>query len=81
MDRPRDYSRGGHDQIWIAGAMGITPFMSWIRSLDGSFDRNVDFYYSVRRQADALYLDEIDAALRQHPTLHAKVVETDREVS
>jgi predicted ferric reductase len=74
-----DYSRGGHDQIWIAGGIGVTPFMSWIRSLDGSFDRNVDFYYSVRRQADALYLDEIDAALRQHPTLHAKVVETERE--
>jgi predicted ferric reductase len=54
-----DYSRGGQHQIWIAGGIGITPFMSWIRSLDGSFDRHVDFFYSVRRQADALYLDEI----------------------
>jgi predicted ferric reductase len=74
-----DYRRGGHDQIWIAGGIGITPFMSWIRSLDGSFDRSVDFYYSVRWQADALYLDEIDAAVRQHPSLHAKVVESERE--
>jgi predicted ferric reductase len=74
-----DYSRGGHDQIWIAGGIGITPFMNWIRSLDASFDRNVDFYYSIRRQTDALYLDEIDAALRQHPTLHVTIVETERE--
>jgi predicted ferric reductase len=74
-----DYSRGGRDQIWIAGGIGITPFMSWIRSSDGSFDRNVDFYYSIRRHADALYLDEIDAALRQHPTLHVTVVETERQ--
>ena len=73
-----DYRRGGHDQIWIAGGIGITPFMSWIRSLDDSFDRSVDFYYSVRRQADALYLDEIDAAARRHPTLHPNVVETER---
>jgi predicted ferric reductase len=74
-----DYRRGGHDQIWIAGGIGITPFMSWIRSLDGSFDRSVDFYYSVRRQTDALYLDEIDAASRQHPTFRTKVIETERE--
>jgi predicted ferric reductase len=74
-----DYTRGGQDQIWIAGGIGITPFMSWIRSMDGSFDRHVDFYYSVRNQADALYLDEIDAAARQHPTFRPTVVETDRE--
>jgi predicted ferric reductase len=74
-----DYRRGGQDQIWIAGGIGITPFMSWIRSLDDSFDRSVDFYYSVRQQADALYLDEIEAAARRHPTLRAKVVSTDRE--
>jgi predicted ferric reductase len=74
-----DYRRGGHEQIWIAGGIGITPFIRWIRSLDGSFDRSVDFYYSVRQQADALYLDEIDAAADQHPTFHPKLVETDRE--
>jgi predicted ferric reductase len=74
-----DYRRGGRDQIWIAGGIGITPFLSWIRSLDGSFDRGVELYYSVRRRADALHLDEIHAAVRQHPTLHAKVVETDGE--
>jgi predicted ferric reductase len=74
-----DYRRGGDDQIWIAGGIGVTPFMSWIRSLDGSFDRSVDFYYSVRRRADALYLDEIDAAARQHPTLRPKVVDAERE--
>jgi predicted ferric reductase len=74
-----DYRQGGRDQIWIAGGIGITPFMSWIRSLDGSFERRVDFYYSVRRHEDALYLDEIDAAARRHPTFHPAVVETDRE--
>jgi len=73
-----DYSRGGHDQIWVAGGIGITPFMSWIRSLDGSFDRRVDLYYSVGQEADALYLDEIEAAASQHPTFHTKIVETER---
>ena len=34
-----DYRQGGHDQIWIAGGIGVTPFLSWIRSIDGQFDR------------------------------------------
>jgi predicted ferric reductase len=74
-----DYRRGGHDQIWIAGGIGITPFMSWIRGFEATFDRHVDFYYSVAREADALYLDEIDAAGAQHPTFHPHVVYADRD--
>ena len=74
-----DYRRGGTNQVWIAGGIGITPFMSWIRSLDGDFDRRVDFWYSVRREGDALYLDEIQAAGAKHATLHTTVVETERD--
>ena len=74
-----DYTRGGHDQIWIAGGIGITPFISWIRSLDADFERSVDFYYSVAHEADAVYLDEIRAAAASHPTLHAHVVDTERD--
>ena len=74
-----DYTRGGNDQIWIAGGIGITPVMSWIRSLDGSFDRNVDFYYSVAHESDALYLGEIQAAAAAHPTLHVHEVNAERD--
>ena len=54
-----DYRRGGQEQIWIAGGIGVTPFMSWIRSMDVSFDCNVAFYYSVAQESDALYLGRI----------------------
>jgi predicted ferric reductase len=74
-----DYRHGGQDQIWIAGGIGITPFMSWIRSLDATFDRHVDFYYSVAHESDLLYRDEIDAAGEQHRTLHPHIVYTDRD--
>ena len=65
-----DYRGGGQHQIWIAGGIGITPFMSWIRALDDSFDRDVAFFYSVAGESDALYLDEIGAAAAAHPTVH-----------
>jgi predicted ferric reductase len=74
-----DYRHGGQDQIWIAGGIGITPFMSWIRSLDATFERHIDFYYSVAREADALYLHEIDAASDRHPTFQPHVIYTDRD--
>jgi predicted ferric reductase len=74
-----DYRRGGKQQIWIAGGIGITPFMSWIRSLDDDFDREVAFYYSIARDADGLYLDEIQRAGTEHPTFIPHVVVTERD--
>ena len=74
-----DYTGGGNDQIWIAGGIGVTPFLSWIRAMDASFDRTVDFYYSVAHEADALYLDEIEAAGESHPGFRPHVVNTGRD--
>jgi predicted ferric reductase len=74
-----DYTTGGHRQLWIAGGIGITPFMSWIRSLDAGFDRDVDFYYSVARSSDALYGDEIAAAASRHPGFRRHLVVTDEQ--
>ena len=70
-----DYRLGGQEQIWIAGGIGVTPFMSWIRSMDESFDRNVDFYYSLAHKSDALYLDEIDSAHHDHPSFHPHIID------
>ena len=74
-----DYRPGGRRQLWIAGGIGITPFVSWIRSLDGTFDRDVDLYYSVGHRADAVYVDEIAAAAVAHPSLRVHVVDTSRD--
>ena len=74
-----DYRGGGHDQIWIAGGIGITPFISWIRSIDGEFDRDVDFYYSFAHPQDAVYREELQAAAGRHPTLRVHLVCTDTD--
>jgi predicted ferric reductase len=74
-----DYQTGGDDQIWIAGGIGITPFMSWIRAMNGDMARTVDLFYSVATPDDALYLEEITAAASAHPGLHTHLIETDRQ--
>ena len=74
-----DYRRGGPEQIWIAGGIGVTPFMSWLRSLDDTFDRDVEFFYSVREPGEAVYRDEIEAAVKRHPSIRTHFVFTDTD--
>jgi predicted ferric reductase len=74
-----DYRQGGADQIWIAGGIGVTPFLSWIRSIDGRFDRQVDFFYSVAHADDAVHLAEIRGVADRHPSLRVHLVCTDTD--
>ncbi len=74
-----DYRQGGEEQVWIAGGVGVTPFLSWIRSLDDDFHRTVHFWYSVEHESDALFHDEIQAAAANHPTFHAHLAVTSKD--
>ncbi len=60
------YQQGGPRQVWVAGGIGVTPFLSFIRH--GQFgNRQIDFYYTVRTREEALCLDELEAAAQAHP--------------
>lgn len=68
-----DYKTGGPKQIWIAGGIGLTPFLAFIRDMDENLDHGVDFYYTVRHRDEALFLDEIEAAAKKNPRLKVHV--------
>ncbi len=68
-----DYKTGGQKQIWIAGGIGVTPFLSFIRDLETGLDRDVDFYYTVRHREEAVFVEEIEAAGTRHPRLKTRV--------
>jgi predicted ferric reductase len=55
-----------HPQTWIAGGIGITPFLSWARSLDGSVP--ADLYYCMPGPEHAHFLDELYEIADRHPT-------------
>lgn len=67
-----DYKSGGEKQVWIAGGIGLTPFLSFLRGME-DLDKDVDFYYTVRHREEALFLDEIQAAGQRHPRLRVHV--------
>jgi predicted ferric reductase len=46
-------------QIWMAGGIGVTPFLSMARSLRDGDGPSVDFYYCVEREEEAHFLDEL----------------------
>lgn len=68
-----DYKTGGPKQIWVAGGIGLTPFLSFIRDMDGNLAHDVDFYYTVRHPEEALFVDEIKAAAEKNPRLKAYI--------
>ena len=56
-------------QIWIAAGIGITPFMSWARSLKASEVKSpIHLYYCIRSEDDAPFIDELRAIAQANPT-------------
>ena len=65
-----DRSRGTNRQIWIAGGIGVTPFLSWLRSLDRPLNQRVDLFYSTDHASpfgdEILHVAEANDSLRVH---------------
>ena len=51
----------GKKQIWIAGGIGLTPFLSKIRAMEKGDDRQIHFVYASRNKEEAIFLDELKA--------------------
>lgn len=70
-----DRTRGTERQIWIAGGIGITPFLSWLRALDEHAPPGrADLFYST--QGEAPFADEITAIAHDHPGLRVHLHDT-----
>src|SRR6478752_4155525 len=75
-----DRHRGTARQVWIAGGVGITPFLSWVRSLETAgtdVPGEVDFF--VTSAGPSPFAVEILATARNHPWLHIHVVDTETD--
>lgn len=69
------YGHGLERQIWIAAGVGITPFMSWVDSLDAAtFRHRVDLLYTVPTLGEALFVQELEAGIARLPTVTLHVV-------
>jgi predicted ferric reductase len=61
--------------VWIAGGVGIAPFLSWLRAPDAhGLPEQVELFYTST--GDAPFVDEIRAIADRHPALRQHVVDT-----
>lgn len=67
-----NYKQAGPLQIWIAGGIGVVPFLAWIRSMKRSFPQGIkiDFYYCIHREADAVFYKEFQEFSKVYPDFH-----------
>ncbi|MES1248378.1 MAG: ferredoxin reductase family protein [Actinomycetota bacterium] len=73
-----DFRRGTERQVWLAAGVGVTPFLSWLRSArSGDLPERVDFFYSAAGTppfaAEIVELAADQAGLRVH------LVDTERD--
>ncbi len=62
-------------QVWIAGGIGITPFVAWAEALEVE-GPECHLIHCVRARNQAPHLDRIEAIVASNPRLHLHVVET-----
>lgn len=59
-------------QCWIAGGIGITPFLAWIDALGESSNIKVDLFYCIRSVGGKVsFIDEL-----KHPNVHLHVIDS-----
>lgn len=64
--------RGATKQIWIAGGIGITPFIAWLESLqqDPAKDQyRVDLYYCVNNPQAAVFAERLESLVKTLPAV------------
>ncbi len=73
------FANGGDKQVWIAGGIGITPFMSRVRELEASGSEEVILYYTVRDKKDALFVGELKALASKTDRFTLRIWESNTE--
>jgi predicted ferric reductase len=68
------HTRGTSRQVWIAGGVGVAPFLSWLRGLDDDRPQHVDFFYS--NDGPAPFSEEIEQIAERFPSLSVHFVDT-----
>jgi predicted ferric reductase len=74
-----DFRKGSSRQVWLAGGVGITPFLAWAESLTGAETRTIHLFYSVAKLEEAIGLEVLTAAAARNPHFTFDMIASDRE--
>ncbi|MCP4303523.1 MAG: hypothetical protein GY788_01290 [bacterium] len=71
-----DCAAAGDKQVWLAGGIGVTPFLSTLRHMQPGDRRDITFVYAVREKAEAAFLDEITRKAEELGNVKVVVLES-----
>lgn len=77
-----DFQRDdGRPQIWVAAGIGVTPFISWLESLQAKPESApaATLYYCARNAADAPFAERLQALCASVPNVTLHVRYSDRQ--
>lgn len=74
-----DFRKGGARQIWLAGGIGITPFLAWAESVTEAERRNIHLVHCVRAPEEAIGVENPQAAAARNPRFSFQAVATARD--
>jgi len=61
-------------QVWLAGGIGITPFLAWAEALTEADRQQIALIWAVNTQDEAFAADRLQAIAAGHPGLSVQVV-------
>ncbi len=64
---------GKGPQIWVAGGIGITPFVTWMHALDAD-GPPVELFYCAKSRDAAPHLSEVEDLAREKPNLKLHLI-------
>ncbi len=65
-------------QVWLAGGIGITPFLSHLRS-QSDIKQDITLYYSVKQKKEAVHLPYLTSLAQKYPNFTLKFSESDKD--
>jgi predicted ferric reductase len=73
------YLYGSHKQVWVAGGIEVTPFVSMAEHILTlkEFPYFIDFYYSVRTEADTTYKELFEKVAARFPSFVFHLIPSD----
>lgn len=75
------YLEAEHErQVWVAGGIGITPFLSMAKSLSAKGgDYDIDLLYCTKAPAEAVFLPELEQLAADWPGLRVRTYFSDEQ--
>ncbi|QDQ03447.1 hypothetical protein FOH38_18535 [Lysinibacillus fusiformis] len=69
-----NFEAGNQQQLWVAGGVGITPFLSYLKSTPSNQD--IELFYTYRGQDDAIHKDFLHDFAKNNPHFKVNFIDT-----